>query len=225
MHDGQVSKNLGITTGQPAPVATRVTKSGWRDPRLWIGLLLVTASVVAGARLLAAADDTVAVWSASSELGAGAEVTEADLVVRRVRFADGPDLDRYFRADEALPEDLVMTRAIGEGELLPRGAVGPREDADLVHVPLEVEPNHVPPTVTAGSVIDVWLGNASGRKAGQDGPALEAVTVVDAPPVEESFAVTGTRQLVVAVPAADAAAFQKLFSSLDDPVVRVHKMP
>lgn len=222
-----VSKNLGSTTTAAVPVATRTGRSGWRDPRLWIGVLLVTASVAAGARLLASADDTVAVWSAGTELGAGADVAESDLEVRRVRFADAAELDLYFRADQAVPADLVMVRGVGDGELLPRSAVGHRDETGLLHVPLEVEPHHVPPAVTTGSVIDVYLGGAGGDGRGRgdnrdnDGPALEAVTVVDAPPAEESFAVTGARQLVVAVPEPDAAGFQADYTALDEPFVRI----
>ena len=36
-------------------------------------------------------------------MAAGDEVTEADLVARRVRFVDPADLDRYFPADDTLP--------------------------------------------------------------------------------------------------------------------------
>ena len=50
------------------PTALRLRNPSWRDPRLWVGVALVLVSVVAGARLLASADDTVGVWSASSDL-------------------------------------------------------------------------------------------------------------------------------------------------------------
>lgn len=64
---------------QPPP-ATRVGRSGWRDPRLWIGVVLVTVSVVAGARLLAAADDTVTVWAVVDDLGAGSAIDRKSVV-------------------------------------------------------------------------------------------------------------------------------------------------
>ena len=46
--------------------------------------------------------------------------------------------------------------------------------------------------------------------------ALSSVTVIAAPPVEESFAVTGTRQLVLAVDEADVTTFLTALDSLDD---------
>ena len=52
----------GIAEAAPAPAVRRLRSSRWRDPRLAVGVVLVAASVVVGARVLAAADDTVAVW-------------------------------------------------------------------------------------------------------------------------------------------------------------------
>ncbi|QYJ02437.1 hypothetical protein KUV85_08795 [Nocardioides panacisoli] len=203
------------------PLAPRLRRTGWRDPRLWLGVLLVTVSVVGGARLLAAADDTVRVWVAAGALGAGSEVTEADLSVRRVRFADAEDLARYYRARDPFPADRVLRRGVGAGELVPRSAVVPSAQVDTLRVPLEVAPHQVPPSVTTGSVVDVYLVPASGERQRGSGPALEEVVVVDAPPVEESFAVSGARQVVVTVPEEDAATFQDVYGALDDPSVRI----
>lgn len=210
---------------QPPP-ATRVGRSGWRDPRLWIGVVLVTVSVVAGARLLAAADDTVTVWAVVDDLGAGSAIAEDDLVAVRVRFADGGDLDRYFRSDDRLPADVVLLRGVGAGELLPRAAIGSAADAGVLHVPIEVEPHRVSPAVSTGSVVDVWVSDpGSGRRDDEPEAALSRVTVVEAPALEESFAVNGTRQLVLAVPQDEVAAFEALLGSIDAPVIRVDEYP
>lgn len=197
-------------------------------------MLLVTGSVVVGARLLAAADDTVTVWAMSGERGAGTPVAAGDLVVQRVRFADDAVLARYFAADEPVPDDLVLVRAVGEGELLARSAVGSAEDEEVLRVPLEVDPNRVPPDVAAGSVVDVWLTDGSGPGSAPtaadakaeddepaDGPALSGVTVVAAPAYDDTFAVTGARQLVVAVDDERAAEFEQLLGALQDPVIRI----
>ena len=73
-HDETVARNLGdataaasasggLPTASDVPAALRGQRPAWRDPRLWIGIVLVAASVVVGARVLAAADDTVQVWA------------------------------------------------------------------------------------------------------------------------------------------------------------------
>ncbi|WP_157538405.1 MULTISPECIES: hypothetical protein [unclassified Nocardioides] len=226
-----MSRDLGNSPGTPAPPpATRVARPGWRDPRLWLGVLLVAGSVVLGARLLAAADDTVAVWAVVDDRGSGTPVVAADLAVERVRFGDGDVLDRYFPADQPVPDGLVLTRAVGAGELLARSAVGDAERTDVLQVPLAVDPQRVPPDVAAGSVVDVWISDGTADRdrardddatAGTDGPALSGVTVVAAPGYDDTFAVSGTRQVVVAVDDERAAAFEQLLSGLGDPVIRI----
>lgn len=200
-------------------------RPAWRDPRLWIGVLLVAGSVVVGARLLAAADDTVAVWAVPDERGAGTPLRTDDLVVERVRFADAAAQERYFAADRPVPADLVLVRSVGAGELLARSAVGPAAADPVLRVPLEVDPNRVPPDVGAGSVVDVWVSDGAGPAPGAEpaagGPALSEVTVVAAPSYDETFGVTGARQLVVAVADDRAVAFERLLSGLDDPVIRI----
>lgn len=209
-----------------------MARPGWRDPRLWIGIVLVTGSIVAGARLLAAADDTVTVWALGADRGSGSPVAESDLTVQRVRFADDRAMERYFPADDPVPTDLVLTRAVGEGELLARSAVGAADEEPTLRVPLVVDPNRVPPGVDTGSVVDVWVSDGAGlAKApspdgdepgpSRDGPALTEVTVVAAPASDDTFAVTGARQIVVAVDDARAADFERLLSSLQDPVIRI----
>ena len=214
--------SLGKPGTSAPPVATRVARAGWRDPRLWIGLLIVAGSVVLGARLLASADDTVTVWAVAGDHGAGSPLGPDDLVAVRVRFTDDADLERYLPADEPLPDDVVLSRGVGGGELLPRAAVGAAQDATTVQVPIEVEPHRVPSGVGAGSVVNVWVGSAGGRRGGTEpGFALSGVTVVDAPAVEESFAVTGTRQVVLAVEEAEVVDFLTTLDGTEDPVVRI----
>jgi len=228
---GRVSRNLGNPGVQSPPVAVRATTPGWRDPRLWIGIAIVAVSVVSGARLLASADDTVAVWAVADDMGAGDLVSESDLVVRRVRFADGDDLGRYFRADDTLPADLQLSRGVGAGELLPRAAVGAAADADRLQVSIEVAPGRVPTSVDSGAVIDVFVLDASGddlgrRQRDRSGPALAEVTVVDAPEPDAGFgSTTGMRQLVLAVPEDEVTDFYTLLDSMQDPAISVVRRP
>lgn len=206
------------------PAATRASAPGWRDPRLWVGAAIVAASVVAGARLVGAADDSVAVWAVAADMGAGDAVTADDLVAHRVRFAEPGQLDTYFPADEALPADLTLLRGVGAGELLPRGAVGPAAELDTLQLPVAVDPALVPPAVGAGSVVDVYLtgsGGEDGRPVGRGTAVLTGVTVIDAPPLDEGFAVSGLRQLVLGVTEDDAARFFRLVGRFVDPTLTV----
>lgn len=232
LHDVPVSRDLGNSPGTPAPPpAIRVARPGWRDPRLWIGVLLVAGSVVAGARLLAAADDTVAVWALADDRGSGTPVVAADLEVQRVRFGDDQALARYFPADRDVPDGLVLTRAVGAGELLARSAVADAESDEVLQVPLAVDPQQVSPDVTTGSVVDVWVKDGIAERATADdasdatgpvgAPALSGVTVLAAPAYDDTFAVSGTRQVVVAVDDERAAAFERLLAGLQDPVIRI----
>ena len=199
------------------PPAVRASRPGWRDPRLWVGVVIVAVSVVAGARLVAAADDSVAVWAVAGDMGAGDAVEAHDLVAQRVRFADDAALARYFSADTALPGDLRLARGIGAGELLPRAAVGTAADADTLELPVSVDAALVPPSVGPGSVVDVYL--TAGRRSGE--AVLSGVTVIEAPPVGDSLAVSGRRQLVLGVAEDDAARFFEAVGGVDQPVLTV----
>ena len=200
MHDVRVTRLLGHDR---APAATRSTPPGWRDPRLWVGLAIVTGSVVVGARVLGASDDTTAVWAVADDLGTGDEVAAADLTAREVRFADPADIERYLPATEALPSEVRLARGVGEGELLPRAALEPAAQAGIVEVPLALDAGRVPVSVRSGSVVDVWVTADPARATSRAAEAtlvLDAVVVLDAPPADEGFGAVGDRQLVVGVP-------------------------
>lgn len=214
------------------PGAVRTSTPGWRDPRLWVGVAIVAASVLVGVRVLASADESIAVWSVAGDVGAGDRLSDDDLVTTRVRFSDGDDLARYFTVDDELPDDLRIVRGLGAGELLPRTAIGSDDDAGLVEISLPVAPLRVPPSVGPGSIVDVYVSDAGdvpdestgetrGSVAEPAAPALSGVSVVDAPLPDEGLGFSGDRQLVLAVTAEQAPAFYALLDSLVDPVVSV----
>jgi hypothetical protein len=234
---GPVSGNLGTSEPSPAGLsasdlrpAVRARTPGWRDPRLWVGVAIVAVSVVAGARLVGAADESVPVWAVAEDMGAGDAVAADDLVAHRVRFVDPAHLELYYPASEALPADLQLVRGVDAGELLPRSAVGAASQSGTVQLPVAVDAALVPPSVQAGSVVDVYVtaGDGSGEAAegGRGGalaarPVLEGVTVIDAPPLDEGFAATGKRQLVLGITDDQAAAFFRATGAVTTPVLTV----
>jgi hypothetical protein len=221
-NDGRVSRK----PPRPArpvdvPAASRTTSSGWRDPRLWIGVALVTGSVVAGARILAGADDMTAVGSASSDLAAGQTLTAEDLRVARVRFDDTADEQRYLAADAELPTDLTLTRPLTSGELVPAAALGEQSEDDTVAVSVAVAAEHVPTDLVRGSRVDVWVIGEDRRSRAAAELVLDDVLVLDAPLVSDSFASATSRQLVLAVPDDDEEALGQVLAASGDDRVRV----
>lgn len=190
-----VSSTLGILDAPPALRATRPT---WRDPRLWVGLVVLAGSVLVGARVLAAADDTTRVWVAAAALGAGERVDAGDLVSRQVRLGEG-ELARYLLVDAALPSPATLVRPVGAGELVPVAAFGDATDG-LVEVPVWSPADAVPASVRAGSVVDVWVLPASADQRANARLVLDDVTVVAAPRSDETFGPGGTRQVLVGLP-------------------------
>ena len=201
--------------------AARSSAPGWRDPRLWVGVVLVTGSVVGGARIMAGADDTTAVWAASADLVAGQTVTSDDLTATRVRFPDDTDGARYLAVDEKLPDELTLTRAVEAGELVPASVLGAESGEETVTVSIAVAPEHVPTDLVTGSHVDVWVVGEDRRSRAAAERVLDDITIIDAPVVSDSFATSGSRQLVLAVPVADEDALARVLAASGDGLVRV----
>ena len=215
--------DLGIAE---VPAAKRASAPGWRDPRLWLGVAIVAASVLLGSLVLGTSDETVPVWAAAEPLATGHVLTTGDLVVRRVRFDGSDAVGLYFRADRRLPADLRLSRPVGAGELVPQAAVEPVAVSDQRQVPVSVAPGQVPAAVGVGDVVDVYLRPASRTGCGDstacDGrPVVAAVTVLDAPGPGSEFGSDGSRTLVLAMSGAQARRFFQAVSSVDDAAVTV----
>ena len=205
------STDLRATRGTPSgsPPALRASRSRWRDPRLLVGVVLVAACALLGARFLGGADDTVGVWAARDALEAGQSVVPADLVRREVRFAGQGDADAYLTADVSLPEGVTLARAVGAGELLPRAALGDAGTGSLTEVPLSVDSESVPASLRVGAVVDVWVTpDAAVTDADPSGDAGSAprsvlvfddVAVLSVPRTSTSLGPTATRQVIVGV--------------------------
>jgi hypothetical protein len=137
----------------PEPTAARLQRPSWRDTRLIVGLLLVLASVVLGARVVAAADDTVPVYAAATTLVTGRTLSTGDLTVVRVRL--GPGSAAYWGVQSPIPDGATLLRSLGPGELVPVSAVGAAGSLQLrpLTIPLDGSP---PAGLRPGSRIDVW---------------------------------------------------------------------
>jgi hypothetical protein len=209
-----------------APPAKRASAPGWRDPRLWLGVAIVAASMFAGSLVLGTSDETVAVWAATEPLAAGHVLTAGDVTVRRVRFDDSGASGLYLPADRELPADLRLSRAVGAGELVPKAAAEPTAGRDERQVPVSVAPGQVPPSVGVGDVVDVYVRPSSRTGCADSGvcdgsPVVAAVTVLEAPDPGEGLGSDGSRMLVLAMSGAQTQRFFRAVASVDDAAVTV----
>lgn len=161
------------TAPLPEPVAHRLRRPSWRDPRLLVGLLLVAASVVGGALVVQRADDTRPVWAARRALTPGEPLGADDLVVRRIRLDAAQRT--YLSAEQAPADGTVLLRFVGAGELVPSAAVGGRDQVELRPVAVPVAADAAE-GLRPGALVDVWV--ATRRADRQD--AFEKPTLVAA---------------------------------------------
>ncbi|QHT56286.1 hypothetical protein GXP71_09490 [Cellulomonas sp. H30R-01] len=192
----------------PAPVAPRLRRPGWRDPRLLAGVAMVAGSVALGSWAVRSAQATVPVYVARTALVPGDVVDAGALVVRDVQLGS-VDLSGYLRADRPLPDEATALRVVGAGELVPRAALGDAAEGDVrpVAVPLAHAPSRA---LVVGALVDLWLvpdGTASGAGGATDGatpaaprPLAVGLTVAEVDTPDGAFSVGGASTVQVLVP-------------------------
>ena len=195
-----------------SPPARRLGRPRWRDARLLGGLLLVLLSVVLGARLLAAADDTVPVWSVRADLAAGSTLQADDLRAVDVRL--GEAAGRYVGTSGESPVGWVTTRPVSAGELLAVSAVTqPATAPALRSVTVPVEKFHAPGDLARGQRVDVYVTPDDGTTRAVLTGALVADVVQDGGRLGPSGASLG---VVLSVPPDEVAALVQ--ASQDGPI-------
>ena len=209
---------LSTPTGrQAAPPATRTRGPSWRNVRLLVGLVLVAGSVLVGARVMAAADDTVGVWALAHDLPAGVPVDEDDLVVRQLRFPDRATAETYLSSTRAPASDARLSRAVSEGELLPLAALTSEDAAEVVEVPVSVATDDLPATVGLGSTVDVWVApgvSTVSQRRPKAVRVLREVQVVAVPRARQGLGPQTTRQVIVGLPTARSGELETALGSM-----------
>lgn len=180
----------------PSPPARRIRPPSWLEPRLLAGVLMVLVSVTTGAKIVAAADRSVRVWSVARDIAPGTVLAAEDLRAARVRLFD--TAPTYLSTADS-PAGQAVTRALAAGELLPAAALHGAEPASIVNLP--VRPENAP-EVSRGQAVDVW---ASTRDCGPR-RVLSAAAVQDVRTdgTGALSAGAGALQVVVRVGPADA---------------------
>ncbi|RYV50174.1 hypothetical protein EUA98_15010 [Pengzhenrongella frigida] len=138
-----------------SPVAVRLRRPTWRDPRLLAGVVMVAAAVALGAWVVSAAEANTPVYVARGTLTPGETVSGADLVVGRVRLGSA-EAGHYLAATAAPPSGLVVLRTVAAGELVPLSALGEAAALDVRPVPVVVA-DAPSAGVVEGAQVDLWV--------------------------------------------------------------------
>jgi hypothetical protein len=118
-----------------------------------IGLVLIAASVVGVLGIVSAADSSVQVLAARDDLAPGDRIDAGDLVATSVRLVSADSL--YLLPGDVPEEGLIVTRAVGEGELVPNAAVGATAGLRLASVVVTIN-GQLPASIAPGVTADLW---------------------------------------------------------------------
>src|SRR5262249_18896853 len=134
------------------PRPHRIATPGWLDVRLVLGVALVLASVLLGAKLVSSARHSAPVVAARRDLAVGTVLSADDLAVVPARL---PNSGRGVYATG--PGDLVgrrLSRPVSAGELVPLAALGNGATHTTVTVPLGAA---AAPDLHKGQRIELWV--------------------------------------------------------------------
>ena len=137
-----------------ATAAARLKRPSWKDPRLFVGILLVLASVAGVVSLVGSADRTTEVYAARDAIAVGEMLTEDNVVRAKVRLGDTEQ--QYITVEGGLPEGVVAVQRIGKDQLVPRQSLGAADALDRKPVAVTVE-EALPSQAIAGTRVDVWV--------------------------------------------------------------------
>lgn len=172
------------------------------------------SSVLAGAWLVAAADDTTPVFAASTTLLPGEEVTAADLKTVSVQLDEAATA--YLDASDGLASGTFATRTVQPGELVPVGALGSARQAKDKTVSVPIDPA-ASASLSVGTVVDVWVSRRDAEEAGvrylDPQLLLEGAVVAKVPATGSGLGVGVGRAVVAVVVPADEVA--PVISSVD----------
>lgn len=183
------------------PAAARERRERGRlrfDPRLAIGVGLVLASVAGVYAVVASADRTVEVYSASVVFNPGDRIRASDLHREHVRL--GELRGRYLTPERLPGKGVIATRTVLAGELVPASAVGSVAGDRFSSVVVTVG-GQLARSVEPGVVVDVW--SAAETEHGDFGPPAVLVGSATVVRVVESTGIIadgGTVSVEILVP-------------------------
>lgn len=163
---------------QRSTVRVQRPRSPWRDPRMIIGLLLVTASILGVWGLVSTARSGQMVYQATRDIAPGEPLSNENIALVDAR----PGSDVYLTGEEEM-SDLFTTHALHAGELIARSAATTKLDQSMRTFVITVDES-LPDGVTPGDMVELWfipdsaIGQTTTPEARKVGEPVYVVRVV-----------------------------------------------
>jgi len=182
------------------------------DPRLLLGLVLVSGSTIGTWAVVEALDDSTRVLVAPTTVTAGSRVTLDEFRVESVRL--GALVDGYLLPGDVPDSGLVVTRTVRAGELVPVASV---DDVDDVGTATVVVPSRGPLAreIAPGAVVDVWTAGELERGVFEPPAVLVAGAEVAAVLEADGMVVGEGPSVELLIPRAKTAAMLEALASGD----------
>lgn len=163
-----------------------------RDVRLWLGLSFIVVSMIVGAQILSAGQDTVQVWQTTRDLQAGA--VPADLVPVWI----DRDVARHAYVMATEPVTGTLRWPLTAGQLVPVSALTLDVDPDVRAVAVPVDSRHLP-HLQSGDRVDVWTTDTQERTP----PRLVLTHVLVSDVSSDTSGIASDLTVLLQVPAED----------------------
>jgi hypothetical protein len=145
-----------VAVAPPSPRPRRIATPSWLDLRLVLGVLLVLASVLIGAKIVAGARHTYPVVAVTRNLSAGTIVKADDVRLAQVQLPDHGRGVYLTATHDAVGKKL--SRPVARGELLASVAVTSVGAQTTLTVPLAAG---AAPQLRTGQRIKVWVSTSA----------------------------------------------------------------
>lgn len=175
------------------PIAGRIQRPRWTDPRLLIGVGLMAVSIIGVTSVVRSADVTEPYYVARETIAPGTPVTLDVLAVAHVRVHEG-----VFAQPESLEPGLIATRVIGPQELIPLDALAAPETFTARPVAIQTS-IPVAASIGVGSRVDVWITTHRDDVPHSTLVASDVI-VTDIERDSGAFAVGGSQTVYVNIP-------------------------
>jgi hypothetical protein len=181
--------------------SVRRPRRRWTDFRLFVGVILIAASIAGVWAVVAASRRTAPVYVATHTIVPGEHLDADDLTIADVALGR---LDGAYLTPKTALSGMVSTRTIPAGELVARDAVQPERDVDVTTVVVQ-SLAEVPSGVRTGTRVDVWV--AAHRESGGYGTPRILVpdAVVASVSRDESMLGDAGASLELVIPRSDVA--------------------